>query len=93
MKSKFIACLFAFAACGAIADGLPRSPAPKDVELYFITPKDGETVANPDFGKGQTEAAMALAPGGHRLQLLLGDYLHIPHDPPVVSQPITIIVK
>ena len=45
------------------------------------------------FGKGQTEAAVTLAPGRHRLQLLLGDHLHIPHDPPVASKPITIIVE
>ena len=45
------------------------------------------------FGKGQTEAAVTLAPGRHRLQLLLGDHLHIPHDPPVASKPITIVVE
>ncbi len=45
------------------------------------------------FGKGQTEAVMTLAPGRHRLQLLLADHLHIPHEPPVMSKPITIIVK
>jgi hypothetical protein len=45
------------------------------------------------FGKGQTEASVALAPGRHRLQLLLADHLHIPHDPPVVSRPVTITVK
>src|ERR1700741_4364721 len=33
------------------------------------------------FGKGQTEAGVTLAPGKHTLQLVLGDYLHIPHDP------------
>jgi hypothetical protein len=45
------------------------------------------------FGKGQTEAAITLAPGRHRLQLLLADHLHIPHDPPVTSKPITITVQ
>ena len=45
------------------------------------------------FGKGQTEATVTLAPGRHRLQLLLGDHLHIPHVPPVVSAPITITVE
>jgi hypothetical protein len=45
------------------------------------------------FGKGQTEASVTLAPGRHRLQLLLADHLHIPHDPPVVSRPVTITVK
>ena len=45
------------------------------------------------FGKGQTEAVVTLAPGRHTLQLLLADHRHIPHDPPVMSKPITITVK
>ena len=45
------------------------------------------------FGKGQTEVTIELAPGQHHLQLLLGDYLHVPHDPPVVSGRITITVR
>ena len=45
------------------------------------------------FGKGQTETELSLPPGKHTLQLLLGDHLHIPQDPPVVSQKITITVK
>lgn len=44
------------------------------------------------FGKGQTETVLTLAPGRHRLRLLLGDHLHRPHDPPVVSAVITITV-
>jgi|SRR6187402_2744557 hypothetical protein len=136
------ACIAFGAACSlgaALAAELPRSPAPKDVELYFISPQDGETVKSPvtvrfglrgmgiapagvaaenaghhhllidadvpplslpvpadanhvHFGKGQTEASVALAPGRHRLQLLLADHRHIPHDPPVMSRPITIDV-
>ena len=45
------------------------------------------------FGGGQTETVLDLPPGAHTLQLLLGDYRHIPHDPPVVSQKITITVR
>jgi hypothetical protein len=45
------------------------------------------------FGKGQTETGVKLAPGKHTLQLVLGDHSHIPHNPPVVSQKITITVK
>lgn len=45
------------------------------------------------FGGGQTETVLELAPGEHTLQLLLGNYLHIPHDPPVYSEKITITVK
>lgn len=144
MNAKILAGFIALSACGALfaaaATDLPRSPAPKDAELYFITPKDGETVTGPvtvrfglrgmgiapagiamentghhhllidtvppppnlpvpadanhvHFGKGQTEATVTLAPGRHRLQLLLADHLHIPHDPPVVSKPVTIVVK
>ena len=46
------------------------------------------------FGGGQTEIQLELAPGLHTLQLMLGDHNHVPHDPPVVSERITIeIVK
>jgi hypothetical protein len=45
------------------------------------------------FGAGQTEVTLELAPGTHTLQLLLADHAHVPHDPPVVSQRITITVK
>jgi hypothetical protein len=45
------------------------------------------------FGAGQTEAELKLPPGKHTLQLLFADYLHIPHDKPVISEKITIIVK
>ncbi len=45
------------------------------------------------FGGGQTEVSLDLAPGAHTLQLMLGDHLHVPHDPPVRSAPITIIVE
>ena len=44
------------------------------------------------FGLGQSEAMVELPPGEHRLQLLLGDHLHIPHDPPVASEVITVTV-
>ena len=45
------------------------------------------------FGAGQTETELTLAPGTHTLQLILGNHLHIPHDPPVVSEKITITVS
>jgi hypothetical protein len=44
------------------------------------------------FGKGQTEATLTLPPGKHTLQLVLGDHLHIPFNPVVASQKITITV-
>ena len=45
------------------------------------------------FGKGQTETTITLTPGKHTLQLLLGNHLHVPHNPPVISKKITINVK
>ena len=45
------------------------------------------------FGKGQTETQLELTPGEHSLQLLLGDQDHIPHDPVVESESITITVE
>jgi hypothetical protein len=45
------------------------------------------------FGGGQTEVVLELAPGQHTLQLLLGDHTHVPHNPPVLSEPVTITVK
>jgi hypothetical protein len=45
------------------------------------------------FGGGQTEATIELPLGKHTLQLVLGDHLHRPHDPPVLSKTITITVK
>ena len=45
------------------------------------------------FGKGQTETTVTLPPGKHTLQLMLGDWTHIPFNPPVKSEVITITVK
>ena len=45
------------------------------------------------FGGGQTEVTLELPPGAHTLQLLLGDQNHIPHEPPVMSEKITITVQ
>lgn len=44
------------------------------------------------FGGGQTEAEIALTPGKHTLQLLFADHDHVPHNPPVMSQKITVEV-
>jgi hypothetical protein len=126
-------------AAGAVAQ-VKRTPSPKGAEVYFIAPKDGETVTSPvvvrfglkgmgiapagvtfdgaghhhlivdaptpplhapipadathlHFGKGQTETTVELKPGKHTLQLVVGDQLHIPHDPAVVSKVIAITVK
>ncbi|HVF18208.1 MAG TPA: DUF4399 domain-containing protein [Steroidobacteraceae bacterium] len=117
-----------------------RTAAPAAAEVYFIAPKDGESVSSPvtvrfglkgmgvapagvafegaghhhlvvdaptppldapvpadakhlHFGKGQTETTLELKPGKHTLQLIVGDQLHIPHQPAVVSKVITVTVK
>jgi hypothetical protein len=45
------------------------------------------------YGNGQTEAMITLPPGKHSLQLVLGDWSHIPHAPPVMSDVITVTVR
>jgi hypothetical protein len=59
-------------------------------------PPPGEPIPNNrnnlHFGGGQTEARIELPPGRHTLQLVLGDADHIPFDPPLVSEKITVIV-
>ncbi|MBL4783585.1 MAG: DUF4399 domain-containing protein [Porticoccaceae bacterium] len=63
---------------------------------------DGKTLPNLDqalggevmhFGGGQTEKTLELSSGQHTLQLVLGNHMHVPHNPPLVSEVITITVK
>ncbi|MDX1554466.1 MAG: DUF4399 domain-containing protein [Xanthomonadales bacterium] len=63
-------------------DELPpmNLPLPKNESVYH-------------FGKGEKRAVITLTPGEHTLQLLFADYLHIPHDPPVMSEKITVTVE
>lgn len=58
-------------------------------------PKAGEPMTDnvQHFGGGQTETTLELDKGEHTLQLIMGDKNHIPHNPPIVSEKITIIVK
>jgi hypothetical protein len=59
-------------------------------DLTLPIPADANHV---HFGDGSTTTERTLPPGKHTLQLLFADYLHIPHDPPVFSEPITITVE
>jgi len=66
------------------------------IDLEQIPPLDKPLPSNDNhkhFGGGQTETTVELAPGTHTLQLLLGDMGHIPHDPPVMSEKITVTVE
>ena len=60
--------------------GQAKSPLPADEHVRH-------------FGKGQTETELTLAPGKHTLQLVVGDGNHVPYDPALASQKITITVK
>ena len=137
-----VSTLIALALATSVVASELSSPAPAGASLYFITPKDGETVDSPltvrfglggmgvapagverentghhhllidtdiskldlskplpatervrHFGGGQTETVLQLPPGEHTLQLLLGNHLHVPHVPPVLSDKITITVE
>ena len=45
------------------------------------------------YGAGQTEAMLDLTPGKHTLQLVFADYAHVAHDPPVISEKVSITVS
>jgi len=45
------------------------------------------------FGKAQTETQITLTPGKHTLQLVLGNYIHVPGANPLISEKITVTVK
>jgi Domain of unknown function (DUF4399) len=61
-------------------------PASYDAEI----PSDRQHL---HFGAGETETMIELPPGKHTLQMLMGDYQHVPTNPPVYSKKITIYVK
>ena len=61
-----------------------------------VLPPEGQPLPNDaqhlHFGKGQTETTLTLPPGKHTLLLVLGDSLHVPHEPALVSKKVTITV-
>ena len=62
--------------------GLPDLGAPIPADAAHI-----------HFGDASTATELTLEPGEHTLQLLFADHLHIPHDPPVYSERIRILVE
>lgn len=64
--------------------------APLPTDMSQPIPKDEQHL---HYGQGQTDTDLTLAPGQHTLILLLGDANHVPHDPPVSSQPVVITVQ
>lgn len=59
-------------------------------EKKFAIPTDDQHI---HYGKGQTEAEMTLSPGKHTLQIVMGDGGHMLHNPPIMSDKITVTVK
>ncbi|MGD1924258.1 MAG: DUF4399 domain-containing protein [Paracoccaceae bacterium] len=59
-------------------------------ELQYGIPADEQHI---HFGGGQTEATVELPKGTHTLQLVLGDWSHVPHNKPVMSERITVTVE
>ncbi|WP_420332580.1 DUF4399 domain-containing protein [Roseibium sp.] len=59
-------------------------------EFIYNIPADDN---HKHYGGGQTETVLELGPGEHTLQLVLGDLNHVPHDPPIFSDVITITVE
>ncbi|MGI9437645.1 MAG: DUF4399 domain-containing protein [Geminicoccaceae bacterium] len=64
-----------------------------DTELPLMDEPIPANANHVHFGGGQTEVQLDLVPGEHSLQLLLGDVNHIPHDPPVYSEKVTVTVE
>jgi hypothetical protein len=92
---------FGLKGMGVAPAGIYMSPDAPTGHHHLLVDVDKVDLAMPvmkdethiHFGGGQTETALALAPGEHTLQLLLGDHAHMPHDPPLVSEKITVTVK
>lgn len=63
---------------------------PSGEDLDYSLPSDEN---HRHFGGGQTQMELELSAGSHTLQLLLADQNHIPHNPPVFSDKITITVE
>jgi hypothetical protein len=64
-----------------------------DTDLPDLTAPIPADANHIHFGDGSTSTEISLEPGQHTLCMLLGDHLHIPHDPPLISEPITITVE
>jgi len=99
LKSPFLV-RFGLSGMGVAPAGVDK-PETGHHHLLVDTTLSGEALTQPipsdaqhiHYGKGQTEAMVSLPPGKHTLQLVLGDWSHIPFDPPLMSARITITVK
>jgi hypothetical protein len=96
--SNPVTVIFGLEGMGVAPAGIEKA---KTGHHHLIIDADLPSLADPvpsddnyrHFGGGQTETTIELAPGSHTLQLIMGDQNHIPHDPPVASEKISITVK
>ncbi len=63
---------------------------PETLDLSEGVPADDNHI---HFGGGQTQVTRELPVGTHTLALVLADHAHVPHDPPIISEVITITVE
>lgn len=92
---------FGLAGMGVAPAGVDDKPKTGHHHLIINEAIEGEELNEPipaddqhiHFGGGQTETTVELPSGTHVLQLVLADWSHIPHNPPVMSERITITVK
>ena len=141
MKLLELMIFFSLIVHATLVNAIEISSSPSNAEVYFISPKGGDTVSTKfiiqfglknmgvapagivvkntghhhllidvqqlpsleeplpnnsnirHFGAGQTEAVLEMPRGEHTLQLLLGNHAHVPHEPPIISEKITITVE
>jgi hypothetical protein len=77
-------------------DVLPPLDRPLLIDLDVLPPLDRplpKTDQIVHFGGGETSTELTLEPGEHTLQLILGDHMHVPHNPPAMSPRITVFVE
>ncbi len=63
---------------------------PAELDMDLGLPADDQ---HRHFGGGQTQVTLDLPAGTHTLRLLMGDHNHVPHMPPILSEPVTITVQ
>lgn len=63
---------------------------PAQLDLDMALPADDQ---HRHFGGGQTEVTLDLPAGTHNLMLLMGDQFHVPHEPALMSEIVTITVE
>ena len=104
LKNGKVKVIFGLSGMGVCPAGIitPEGKSPPNtghhhllIDMDKLPPMDQPLAASDKlkhFGGGQTEAVIELKPGKHTLQLVFADFAHIPHDPPVVSEKISVTV-